>query len=131
LAVLLPKLALRLRLLDRRFLPCSFARVGQSLLARGLLGDHRRLKPYHMRDGIGRRRLRVQIAKVAKMEKTREAALAALRFGEVDIGRLVWIKERRHSSPCGDGVTQLVAGNFPLTFVGLAAHSTNLRVSPL
>jgi hypothetical protein len=74
----------------------------------------------------------VQINKIAQVEKTRDAVPVALRpgLGEIDFDCLVWIKRRRHYPPCGAnarGLTQLVAGIFPLMFVNLADHSTNLR----
>jgi hypothetical protein len=58
--------------------------------------------------------LRVHVDEIAEVKKTRDAVLVALlsRLGEIDIGRLVWLKKRRHLSPrdaCGRGVTQILA----------------------
>ena len=51
------------------------------------------------------------------------------RLGEIDIGRLFWRKKRRHFMPSAARTVAraIGCGYFPLTFVGLAAHSTNLR----
>ena len=67
------------------------------------------------------------------MQETRDAVVVALvsRFGEIDIGRLVWPKKRRHLSPLRHPRSRRYANRLPvsfsLTFVGLADHSTNLR----
>jgi hypothetical protein len=78
-------------LLSIRLPPRSFARVGQSLLARGLLSDHRRFKHPHERNGVSRCYFTVQINEIAQMKKTRDAVPVALlsRLGEIDIARLV------------------------------------------
>jgi hypothetical protein len=66
-------------LLGRRSPSCiSFARAGQSFLACRPLGDYRRFKRLDVGDGARWRGFRVQIAKVAKVEKTRHAVLTAL-----------------------------------------------------
>jgi hypothetical protein len=59
---------------------------------------HRRFKLLHERNGIGRRRFGVHINKIAQMEKARDTVPVALlsRLSEIDIGRLVWLKKRRH-----------------------------------
>jgi hypothetical protein len=88
----------------------SFARVGQSFLARGFLGDHRRFKLLHKHNGARRCSFRVQINEIAEVKKTRNPVLVARvsRLGEIDIVRIVCVKKPRHSSPVarGCGVTQ-------------------------
>ena len=45
----------------------------------------------------------MQIDEIAQMKKARDAVPVALlsRLGEIDIDPFVWLKKRRHSSPCG------------------------------
>jgi hypothetical protein len=61
----------------------------------------------------------VQINKIAQMKKTRDAVLIALvsRLGEIDIGRLVWLKKRRHSPPAAHAVAALSPNTFRLESV--------------
>ena len=60
-----------------------------------------------MGDGRGWRGLRMQINKIAQMEKTRDAVLVEL-LSRLN-ARLVWLKKRRHAS------RESVAGYFPQT----------------
>jgi hypothetical protein len=83
-------------------LSVSFARHCQSLLARGLLSNHRRFKRLHERNGANRCCFTVHIDEIAQMKKTRDAVPVLLsRLGEIDIDPFVWLKKRRHLSPCG------------------------------
>jgi len=96
----------------RRFLSLSFsfARFGQPFLARGLLGDHLRFQRLHECNSARRCCLRVQINKIAQMEKTRDPRVALVsRLDEIDIVRIVvWLKKHRHSPPAvrGRDITQ-------------------------
>jgi hypothetical protein len=56
----------------------SLARLRELFLARGFLSDHRRFKRLDVGDGARRRRLRVSVNKIAQMQETRDAVLAAL-----------------------------------------------------
>jgi hypothetical protein len=73
----------------------SGARVGYSLFARGLRGDDLRFQRPNDGNGARRRRLRMQVNKVAQVQETCDARLVAL-VGVGDIDRFVQF-EKRHS----------------------------------
>jgi hypothetical protein len=107
------------RFLSIRFSPLlglSFARFGWSSFARSLLSDHRRFKLLHERQGAGQCCFRVQINKIAQMEKTRHAVLLALlsKLGDIDIDCIVWPKKRRHLFPAARAVAGALAKCFNL-----------------
>jgi hypothetical protein len=110
-----------LRAFGRRFLSLSFsfARFGQPFLTRGLLGDHLRFQRLHECNSGGRCCLRVQINKIAQMEKTRDPRVALV--SRLDIVRIVvWLKKHRHSPPPG-------ASARAVTQIGCPYFSVNVR----
>jgi len=114
-----------LRTFGRRFLSIrlspslsvSFARHGQSFLARGLLSNHRRFKRLHERDGANRCCFTMQIDEIAQMKKARDAVPVALlsRLGEIDIDPFVWLKKRKTGKTAREKKAQrAVWANAPL-----------------